>query len=573
VAADLRAAISGFVEAQFPCSVLLPAATIPVQPMQDDIELLRQYAQAGAEAAFTELVQRHVNLVCSAALRRVGGDAHLAEDVTQQVFAALARQASPLSQRATLTGWLYTTARFAAARVIRAERRRQAREQEAYIMQEDSTPDPDWDRLRPVLDQAMDRLNEREREVLLLRFFEGRAFAQMAARLSLTEDAARMRTDRALEKLRPLLARLGVNSTSAAVALMLGSQAVTAAPAGLTVTIAGNSLAASGGVTGTASYFLQIMSTSKLTFVAAAAFALSAIGTATHEVLASRESAAALIVARQDLLMTQGTLRRLERRAVDAEQSRVDLQGTIEATRRTRAEEEARAAKIAAESAATIKDPIAAGEAFVAAHPAAPEMVTDYNRARTLERYGLLFQRLGFTRTQIEQFQQLIAQGPSSGLGWHTAEQAPIACFNVGPVGFTNAEMEDRIHGLLGDSGYQQYQEFNRLAPAREFVTGLAGMTASTAAPMTSAQAYQLTQILAQNSPDYRDGKRVNSDSIDWDAVLPAAEKFLSPQQLVSLGNLRLQTLYQKLLGRAANQAEGDAMKALAQNPPPSPGR
>jgi hypothetical protein len=357
------------------------------------------------------------------------------------------------------------------------------------------------------------------------------------------------------------------------VAMMLGSQAVMAAPAGLAATVAGNSLAASGGVTATASHLLQIMSASKLTLVAAAALALSAIGTATHEVFVRRENATALILAHQELAVTQGTLQRLERQAQDAEQSRVDLQGAIEATRRGRAEEEARAARIAAESAASIKDPIAAGEAFVAAHPGAPGLVTDYHRQRTLDRYGLLFQRLGLSQTQIDQFQQLVARGPDSGLGWQTAEQAPIARFNVGAVGLSNRELEDQIHGLLGDSGYQQYQEFNRLAPAREFVTGLAGLTISTAAPMTSAQADELTQVLAQNSPAYRDGKRVNSDSIDWDAVLSAAGKFLSPQQLASLGNLRLQTLYQKSLSRAANQAEGDAMKSLAQNPLSSPGR
>src|SRR5882672_6000600 len=104
--------------------------------MLDDIALLRSYAEHGAEDAFTELVQRHLNLVYSAALRRVGGDPHLAADVTQQVFVALARQAPALARRTVLTGWLYTTARFAAARVVRTERRRQAREQEVYIMNE-----------------------------------------------------------------------------------------------------------------------------------------------------------------------------------------------------------------------------------------------------------------------------------------------------------------------------------------------------------------------------------------------------------------------------------------------------
>jgi RNA polymerase sigma factor (sigma-70 family) len=534
--------------------------------MPDDIELLRHYAENGAEAAFTELVRRHVNLVYSAALRRVGGDAHLAEDVTQQVFIALARQAPVLSGRAVLTGWLYTAARFVSARVVRAEKRRKAREQEAYIMNENPMPDPDWDRLRPILDTAMDRLNDREREALLLRFFEGRPFAEMGAKLSLTEDAARMRVDRALDKLRGLLGRQGVGSTATAIGLLLESQTVTAAPAGLAAAIAGKSLASTG-ITSTAFNLFHIMSTSKLTTGAATILALLAIGTATHEIRASHASTAALALADQDIVLAHARLQQLGRALQDAEQRGADLEKAIEATRRSQAAEDARAANITAATIATIKDPVAAGREFLAAHPEAPQLVTNYERARTIERYGPLFRQLGLTPEQIERFQLLVSQGPGSGLGWSTAQQAPAGRFNVGSVGLSNAELEDRLHGLLGDSGYQQYQDFNRLAPARGFVTELAGTTAVAGAGLSADQAGQMTQILAQNSPAYQNGRSVNSDTIEWDAAMPALQKLLSAAQFAAFEGLRQQAPFQRALNQAANQAENDAMKAVAQDP------
>jgi DNA-directed RNA polymerase specialized sigma24 family protein len=95
--------------------------------MTVDAELLDRYVRLNSEGAFAELVQRHINLVYSAALRQVAGDAHLAEDVTQSVFGDLARKAAALAQRQELTGWLYTSTHFAASKAVRAERRRRVR--------------------------------------------------------------------------------------------------------------------------------------------------------------------------------------------------------------------------------------------------------------------------------------------------------------------------------------------------------------------------------------------------------------------------------------------------------------
>jgi len=228
--------------------------------MSDDATLLQRYVQERSETAFAELVNRHLGLVYQAALRQTGGDAHGAQDVAQAVFVDLARKASSLTQRPVLSGWLYTSTRYAAAQVVRGEQRRRVREEKAQIMSEltsDSSPVPDWNRLRPVIDDALHQLNERDRDAVLLRFFEGKPFSEIGAKLAVSEDAARVRVDRALDKLRTLLSRRGVTSTSAALAVLLANEAVASVPAGLGLKITGAALAAAtatGGTTALATF-------------------------------------------------------------------------------------------------------------------------------------------------------------------------------------------------------------------------------------------------------------------------------------------------------------------------------
>jgi RNA polymerase sigma factor (sigma-70 family) len=217
--------------------------------MMPDSELLRLYARTHSEEAFTELVRRHVNLVYSVVLRRLNGDAHLAQDATQTVFTDLARKAASLSRRTTLTGWLYTSAHFAATIIARKESRRRGRE-EIFMRQPDSqtATDPAWEELRPVLDEVMLQLKETDREAILLRYFENRPLAEVGARLGLRENTARMRVERALEKLRALLAKRGIATTSTLVAT-ISANAVQVAPANMAVALAATSITTAGAET------------------------------------------------------------------------------------------------------------------------------------------------------------------------------------------------------------------------------------------------------------------------------------------------------------------------------------
>jgi RNA polymerase sigma factor (sigma-70 family) len=232
-----------------------------------DSELLRRYAEQRSEAALSELIQRHIGVVYHAACRRLDGDAHAAQDVTQQVFADLVRKSGRLLGHPTLAGWLFAATRFAAAKHRRAEATRRHHEQEAEHMQQlqrEDIPATDWDRLRPLVDHALDGLSETDRVAVILRFFEGRSFAEVGEALAVREDAARMRVDRALKKLQSRLKRRGVDSTAAALGIALATQAAAAVPAGLTGTVTTTALAGAA-LGGAAVTTITFMSTLKVT--------------------------------------------------------------------------------------------------------------------------------------------------------------------------------------------------------------------------------------------------------------------------------------------------------------------
>jgi RNA polymerase sigma factor (sigma-70 family) len=285
-----------------------------------DSELLRRFVDQRQQEAFAQLVRRHVNLVYAAALRHVRGDRHRAEDITQEVFIDLARKAAALAHHPSLAGWLYSSAHFAAVNAIRREQRRKAREKEAdMIPAPDGSPanETDWEQIRPLLDDALQELEEHDRQPVVLRFFGQQTFAAIGEQLGLTENAAQKRVERALDQLNAALTRRGVTSTSVALGVVL-TQAGVSAPASLAASVTAVALAGvAGGSAVVGAGVFTFMSTAK--FLAGVGVAMI-VGTAAGVWYENRVAKAE---EKRDAAAVDARVRQLEAR-IQAESKRAE---------------------------------------------------------------------------------------------------------------------------------------------------------------------------------------------------------------------------------------------------------
>jgi RNA polymerase sigma factor (sigma-70 family) len=305
-----------------------------------DQQLLRDYTGRRSEPAFAELVARHVHLVYSAALRMVCNE-HLAEDVTQSVFVALAQNAKHLTHRAVLAGWLHRTTRNVAANTVRSDVRRRVREQEAVAMTEMVSEDNAavWEQLAPELDAALGELGEADRDALLLRYFEGKSAREMAQALGTSDEAAQKRVSRALQRLREAFARRGVAVGAGAVLAAVSAYAVQAAPAGLAATIstaaalAGNALHASTLIAGT-----KLIAMTTLQKALLAATLTLAVGLGIHEARQASGLRSRVQSLQQQQAAQAGNLEQLNRQRDEAAGRQAALQEENEQLRQGTAE-------------------------------------------------------------------------------------------------------------------------------------------------------------------------------------------------------------------------------------------
>lgn len=511
-------------------------------PMKEDAELLRAYADGKSEEAFAELLRRHLDLVYSAALRQVGGDAHLARDVAQTVFVDLARKASQLAGRPALAGWLYTSAHFAAAKVVRTEQRRRVREQEAQTMQnllaDDHGAARDWDRLRPVLDAAMLELNEADREAVVLRFFSGRSFPEVGVALRLNEEAARKRVDRALDKLHGLLSRRGVTSTSVALGLALTQNAVAAAPAEMGGSICGvvvrESLAGSAGVAGTAGS-LFFMSNLKTGLFVGLTLAL-----------------ASLLLVQQFNLRAAGT----EQAALETQAARlrVAVFGKNRDLVATDAEIARLATAIAAEPEPVTQPPVLLP----------PDRDLDV-RVKLDDTYAPLYRHLKLNETELAQLRDLLVEREASSVdvrrlvgvefdNWSFAMQQEL--LGVG------AEMADaKIRRLLGSEQYAYFARYAYTLPWRSIIANTrleaSGTSVGIRSPFSDEQIDALTNWAAEETPD-RYGYFGFGGPAIADTVVAKAVAILDPSQLEKLRKLQAANAAKDEVRRIRSLAEKD---------------
>lgn len=531
-----------------------------------DTELLRRYAEDGSEAAFAELVSRHVGLVYAAALRQVGGAAHRAQDVAQTVFVALARQAAPLSRRTEIVGWLYTSTHHVAAKLKRTEQRRAQREQEAHAMNEinaDNRAAADWDRLRPVLDVAMHGLSDADREAILLRYFQNRRLAEIGQRLGLSEDAARMRVERALDKLQALLGRRGITSTTAALGVALANPALAVAPAGLAATVTGAVLAGVATGTGGAVTAAAILMNTKTTL--ATVVAVLALGFAVYEFNASRherEVAAGLASERDEL---QGQLRLARARALAAEVKSVGLQGELAAVRTAQPVFSLKPAP-----AATGAPPNAGGGTWTLGSMTREQARA--NKGRNLDTaLATLYRDLNLTPAQREQFKNLmldteeanqglfpkaVAEARARNPNFDRADQYEIA---QAVWAQTEVDQQAAVRQALGEPAAQALQNYQATAPMRYVVKQLAGNLFNSEAPLQPAQADQLIEIMARNARG--PAGKVELVALNVEAAVAQASGLLSPAQITELRKAVDIAVAQAKLERERNTAPAASLR------------
>ncbi|MDO8539302.1 MAG: sigma-70 family RNA polymerase sigma factor [Opitutaceae bacterium] len=519
-----------------------------------DTELLRRYVEDRSEEAFAELVQRHLNLVYSVAVRQCGGDAHLAQDVAQRVFTDLARKAAELACRPVLSGWLYRATQFAATDVVRAERRRRAREQEAQVMQELSThptTEADWDKLRPVLDQVMGELNERDRDAVMLRFIEGRGFAEIGTTLRVSEDAARMRVDRALEKLRGRLNAHEITSTSAALSAVLANQAAGAVPAGFAANITSAALmgVAVAAPAGFVAAMIAFMTATKTTTVLGVAVAL-AVTTAVYQSTQARTTAAMLAASEKDYAAVRSHLDDVKAKALAAESAVADREKTVAqlAAGATAAKPAAPAPDAAIEAAKQ-----KALQQFLDNDPELQSLRDESLRFWWRTAHGPFLRGLGLTEEQVGQAIELIRQAKRRANAQREAglkgdAYPPVAEFRV----------------VFGDAVADRYAEYEKIRwnYTTDIVKALGGALYHTDEPFTAPQVKQLSEILnGAKKTDAESGKLSKMARYDWERILREAEPIVSPAQLHGLKAMAANVQMEMLVAAAAKVAEGATIK------------
>jgi RNA polymerase sigma factor (sigma-70 family) len=552
--------------------------------MTEARQLLRDYATTGSETAFQDVVVAYLNLVYSTALRLVNGDSHLAEDVTQRVFADLAKMAGDLSHDVMIGGWLHRHTCYIASKTIRTERRRQAREQQAVLMKELNESSPENIAvLAPVLDDAINQLGSKDRQAIVLRFFEQRDFRSVGDALAVNEDAARKRVDRALDKLRVLLKRRGLTFSAAALGTALSSSAVSAAPAALAIGIAHSALAtvASGGTTAIA--LLQFMSMTKFqaaiiaTLVVAFSVPLVLQQRTANRAQAENEALRGQLQQMEQVTAENARLSNLLAKAQppapsgDKQQQRelLKLRGEVGTLRKT--------AEDAAASAAKATEAPLSG---ITANPEMQKMLRNQQKMALSAIYKGFADRAKLAPEKSEELNSFLADNVMTNIDHITAilREGKSASEMEQILARQEADSTEHLKKVLGPEAYEKYEQYNRelasYLTAEQFKTMLSGDKEA-----KDAQGNQLFALMQQEtqkaltarglSSDYQtiptlnfrnfaseqDGEK-NIQLLDaiYEQVQANAGTFLKPEELAKFAEFRTLAINNNRLALSLNR-------------------
>jgi len=232
-----------------------------------DSNLLAQFVKGGSEDAFRKLVEQHSHMVYALCLRQLGNEA-MAEDASQSVFVILARKAKSMriKEGRALSVWLFRTAHFVVSHMKREQARRTKREAEAAELANESripNKEAQWGEIREYLDSAILSLGTKQQQAIIGYFLEGKTQKKVGEELGCSEDAARMRIDNALRKLRRKLAKKGIAPAAGALTSLLAAEALQAAPAGIAESCHAAAMAGITGKTAAMAGFTNVHLTAK----------------------------------------------------------------------------------------------------------------------------------------------------------------------------------------------------------------------------------------------------------------------------------------------------------------------
>ena len=458
---------------------------------QSDVQLLRDYAEGGNEAAFRELVARHTDFVYSAALRQLDST-DIAGDLVQGVFTDLARKARPLAEKMpvgnSLAGWLHRSTRYAALNHLRDTRRRLANERQAMeqlLINSESAPD--WQPIRPVLDEALDSLGDEDREVLLLRYFKNLDFRAVGLALGVSDDTAQKRVSRAVERLREFFSKRKVTIGASGLAVVISANAVHAAPAGLAATISSAALAGTAVSTSTLITATKTiaMTTLQKTVITAALAVVAGAGIYEAHQASTLRSQVQNLQQQQAPLADQ--LRQLQRERDDAMNREASLADELAKVQKNQSE----VLKLRGVVGALSQEKAVAGSQSalnkLTANPETRKAMRDQQRMGMSNIYSDLVKRLNLTPEQAGQFNDLLADHVMDSIDLIT--QALHDNKTRGEIdqlfSAQNSALQDQLQALIGPDGLAQYLDYTKslgsTLPVQQFAGSLTGDPATVA--------------------------------------------------------------------------------------------
>ncbi len=475
---------------------------------ETDLELLARYARNQAEDAFAEIVRRRLDLVFSAALRQVRSP-QLAEEVAQSVFSDLARNAAQLRPDTILSAWLYHVTHRTAIDVVRRESRRQLREQIATEMNAMNGTTDDWTQIEPLLDEAMHALDETDRAAVLLRYFENRTLREVGEKFGASEDAARKRVSRAVDRLREFFAKRGVTVGANGLAVVISANAIQAAPAGLAATIsmaaalAGIGVGTSATTACTATKVIAMTALQKTIIGAALA---AAVGTGIYQAHQAAKLRAKDQTLQQQQAPITGQIQQLQRERDEAASRLASLADENARLKRNPTELQKLRGQVGAlrnqlqEATNAARRAPGAGEMSKALNaPAMRKSLAQARLAAYRKGYAPLVQQMKLTPDETEEFFNVVGgdseklqELSSSALRGEISRNAAIQAMKD-----VNDQLDAELQRLLGSERYTQYQEFKLNRSAQGTLDSL--MKVLPGNSLREDQRQRLFQVLRDN--------------------------------------------------------------------------